>query len=288
MNIKHLPVKALKKFELLKFLNFQIRSEFSDRKYNIPIMNNIGMRNLIYNTEPWMKILITKLLKSKNGIFVDVGANIGQTMMKVRSISSVPYIGMEPNPECVVYLEKLIKINQLKDCTICPVGLSNKNGLVTLYSNYAASPYASVIEGFRNHVQWNLNQTHVVPVMRGDDIIPATFPADDIAIVKIDVEGGELEVMEGIENILKTYRPYVVSEILPAYSLDEPNGVFRKARQDRLISFIKRNDYAIFRIDVKNGENSYEPITKMEVGKAPADNYVLVPGERESEFKSTS
>ena len=111
MNIKHYPLWALQKTNLLKFFNIQVKSEYADKKYIIPIVNNVGIRNLYFNTESWMKDLIIKLQKLKDGIFIDVGANIGQTLMKLRSISSVPYVGIERNPECVVYLEKLIKVN---------------------------------------------------------------------------------------------------------------------------------------------------------------------------------
>jgi FkbM family methyltransferase len=282
MNIKHYPLWALQKTKLLKFFNLQVESEYADKKYIIPIVNDVGIRNIYFNTESWMKNLIGKLLDQKKGIFIDVGANIGQTLMKLRSFSSVRYVGLEPNPECVVYLEKLIKINKLKDCTICPVGLSNKNGLVTLFSNFPASPFASVIEGFRDHDSWNLTQTHVVSVMRGDDLLSDLIPDEEIAVIKIDVEGGELEVIEGLEKTLQTYRPFIISEILPAHSLDEQTGVFRKERQDRLIEILRSNNYSIFRI---KGGNKYEHVAQIEVGtKAKDSNYVLVPNEMENTF----
>ncbi len=282
MNIKHYPLWALQKTKLLKFFNIQVKSEYADRKYIIPIVNNVGIRNLYFNTESWMKDLIIKLLKLKEGVFIDVGANIGQTLMKLRSFSSVPYVGIEPNPECVVYLEKLIKINKIKDCTICPVGLSNKNGLVTLFSNFVASPFASVIEGFRDHAKWNLTQTHVVSVMRGDDLFSSLSLQEDIAVIKIDVEGGELEVIEGIERTLQDYRPFIISEILPAHSLNEENGIFRKERQDRLIAILNKNNYTVF--SIRYG-NKYEPVSQIGVRNSERlNNYVLIPNELKKDF----
>ena len=41
--------------------------------------------------------------------FIDVGVNVGQTLLKLKSISSeINYLGFEPNPNCVNYLKNLI------------------------------------------------------------------------------------------------------------------------------------------------------------------------------------
>jgi FkbM family methyltransferase len=285
MSPKQLSHFFLYKSKVLKYINFQVRAEFSDKKYTIPLVNNVGLRNLQYNTEPWMKDLIAKFLKSKNGIFLDVGANIGQTLMKLRSVSAVPYIGMEPNPECVIYLEKLIKVNKLKDCTICPVGLSNRNGLVVFYNSFEGSPLGTMVEGY--NVQHNLYRTQIVSVLRGDDLIPGTFPVKDIAIIKIDVEGAELEVIEGMERILNDYRPYVICEIVPIMKEEDHNKEFRQERIDRLISRMKMHNYAMFRVDEQK-KNSYEPISELAMYKGVSVNYAFVPNERADEFISSS
>jgi FkbM family methyltransferase len=292
--LKKYIIGKLKRFKLLRHLNLEVQSEYAGRNYIIPIMNDIGVKHLYTKTEPWMKESIIKLLKLKNGIFVDVGVNIGQTLMKVRSASTVPYVGIEINPECVVYVKKLIELNKLKDCIVCPVGLSNKNGLTTLYSNFTASPYATTIEGFRDHRNWDMSQIHIVPVMRGDDLFPDLFRKEekDIAVIKIDVEGAELEAIEGIEGTMKKYRPFIITEILPAYSPNEPHRDFKKERQDRLVSLIKNRGYSFFKIVRKEGVNSYEFVSQPDVERKTIgggfNNYVLVPTEGEKEFQSIS
>jgi hypothetical protein len=68
-------------------------------------------------------------LKIRGGVFVDVGANLGQTLIEFWLIDSGnSYIGFEPNEACIEYLETLININSLDGCKIIPVGLFNKNG----------------------------------------------------------------------------------------------------------------------------------------------------------------
>ena len=42
------------------------------------------------------------VLPIENKKFIDVGVNIGQTLLKLKSVSSeIDYIGFEPNPICV-------------------------------------------------------------------------------------------------------------------------------------------------------------------------------------------
>ena len=282
MGLTNLPVWALQKTKLLKYLNLQVKSKYAGKSYVIPIVNTIGIHHLRHKTEPWMTSLIRKLVGLREGVFLDVGANVGQTLMKVRSLSSVRYIGMEPNPECVLYLKKLIEANKLKGCTICPCGLSNKNGLLTLFSNSAASPYASVIKGFRDHDQWNLTQTQIVPVMRGDDLIKDIGLTENIAVIKIDVEGGELEVIEGLRETLERFRPFIISEILPAHTLEDEIGKFRKERQDKLLKILEEHRYHVFRVA---NVNQYEPVSQIKVGGDSSHyNYLLSPGEFAANF----
>lgn len=291
---KHYLIRKLKWFNLLGYLNLKVRSEYAGKKYVIPVMNTVGAKHLFTKTEPWMKDLIIRLLKLKDGIFVDVGVNLGQTLLKVRSAGAVPYLGIEPNPDCVVYVRTLIESNQLKDCTICPLGLSNKNGLAILYSNFTASPYATIIEGFRDHLSWKMAQKQVIPVMRGDDLFPSLFQNEEkkFAIIKIDVEGAELEAMEGIQGTIKEHRPFIITEILPAYSPNEPHGDLKKERQDRLVALVKEGNYLFFKIIRKEGVNHYEAVAEPDVERKVVgggdNNYVLVPAEKEEEFRAAS
>jgi hypothetical protein len=82
--------------------------------------------------------------------------------------------------------------------------------------------------------------------MRGDDVL-ATLELRDVAVLKIDVEGGELEAIEGARDTL-TRRPFVVCEILPLFSETGQKGRFRKPRQDRLLALMRDAGYALYRV----------------------------------------
>jgi FkbM family methyltransferase len=273
---KYYPLRVLQKLKLLELFNLKTSSLYAGKNFRIPIMNGIGLSNLI-TTEEWMKELLMKILKIKKGVFLDVGANIGQTLMKLRSFSTARYIGIEPNPDCVVYLEKLIQINRMERCTICPVGLSVKNELVTLYGNSPGASGASIIKNFRENVNKYLTHTHIISVMTGDHLVKTITPNEKVAVIKIDVEGAELEVLEGMRETLADSRPFIICEILPVYTLEKPNGLFRKERQDKLISLLRMNNYNIYRI---KKENNFEHISEIEIhAEMELSDYVFVPAE---------
>jgi FkbM family methyltransferase len=77
--------------------------------------------------------LIKKKQLPADGIFIDVGVNVGQTLLNFRSCYENPYWGFEPNPSCVYYLQTLIKKNKFKNTRIIPVGLSSQNELAKFY-----------------------------------------------------------------------------------------------------------------------------------------------------------
>ena len=81
-----------------------------------------------------MSQILEKLLPERKGLFLDVGANIGQTLLKLKSIEpDVLYYGFEVNPACLFYLNELIKANKFTGTSIIPVGLSDRTGLASLH-----------------------------------------------------------------------------------------------------------------------------------------------------------
>jgi hypothetical protein len=61
-------------------------------------------------SELWMIDLLKIVLPIGNKSFVDVGINVAQTLLKLKSVSpEINYIGFEPNPVYTNYGAKLIK-----------------------------------------------------------------------------------------------------------------------------------------------------------------------------------
>ena len=80
-------IRALNKLSLLKFFNLTGEVTLNGKRFKIPILQKTGFSNL-FVTETWMIKILEVVLPIDNKKFVDVGVNIGQTLLKLRSVSS--------------------------------------------------------------------------------------------------------------------------------------------------------------------------------------------------------
>ena len=253
----------------LGMFNRSYDEKIGGRRFTIPIIN--GRKT--YASEPWMSEVIQRLFKLKSGAFIDVGVNLGQTLLKVAAIDpGRAYVGFEPNPACVDYVWKLIETNNL-DYTLIPAGVSNETTLLKLEMFRAddTDPSASIVPAFRS----NVVTRRTVVVIDPEELPKGTLP-DEVAIVKVDVEGGELLVVEGLKPLIERTRPSLVVEILPASELD------RVKRQEAIERHLRDLDYRMFRIRHSSHERfeGFDPIQTIGVPRESQSwDYLFVPAE---------
>lgn len=144
--------------------------------------------------------ILAQLSGKKDVVFWDIGANIGLYSMFVAKSSNVQRIVcFEPEPRCIERIEANKRANVLNNIQIYPVALSDTIGLLNLTTNHEF--------GAGNHslVNTNIgagNDTIVVNVKTGDYIIKE-YKEKIPNIIKIDVEGAEINVLKGMSNTLK-------------------------------------------------------------------------------------
>lgn len=248
--IKYYFIRILRKLKLLKYFNFELTKD----GIIFPIIG--AFVESVPQSELWMTDLLKKLLINSSGCFVDVGVNIGQTLIKVKQIKNdCTYIGFEPNPFCVFYVQKLININNLKNTIIIPAGISNEAGVLDLdfYSESLIDSSASIMQGFR---PGKLHHTQKVVLINSKQI---EFDLK-ISILKIDVEGAEYFVLKEFKDKIKTDRPLILIEILPIYSTD---NIDRLNRQNAIRELIKELNYKILRIE-KNREDRLKGLNSID------------------------
>ena len=85
-----------------------------------------------------------------------------------------------------------------------------------------------------------------VAVFPGDAML-ATSGVPLVSVLKVDVEGAELQVLEGLRLTLQT-RPFILCEIFRSSWSDCAKGRFRKPRQDRLLANMREAGYELFRV----------------------------------------
>lgn len=255
-------------------LNVHTSTVINGRRVAIPLVGGLGFDNL-EAPEPWMDRLLPPLLEHRTGAFVDVGVNVGQTLLKVKTLApDRPYYGFDPNPACFNYARRLVQLNGFTDCTLYPVGLSDRTRTLPLFARHEADVSASVVAGFRR-TERSPVLMHVA-VFEGDTVLEeAGRPL--VGILKVDVEGGELEVLQGLRATLARDRPFIICEILPVYSATSEQGRLRIRRQEQLLAALAALEYVVFRIPRS------APLQRIDAIECHADmaltNYVFVPVE---------
>ncbi len=261
--------------------------EDSDTTFRVPV----SRRSLVQYagkmvSEKWMEDLLGSLL-SPGSLFVDVGAHMGQTMLKAKaSQPQCSYIGIEPQKECVENMEKLIRANNLENFR--PVWAAASSGRESSKDLFIPRPGATTsTTSPRSKPQKYLHsESRTVPALSVDQIRESDeMKTGRICMIKIDVERDELSVLEGCRSVMKTDRPYILIEILPA----ENDSMHRS--QVKVKELVGSMDYEMWRViktpdlghvreleKVEEWPLAFQPGTKTRYFR----DYLLIPSETAS------
>lgn len=240
------------------FLNNQIRifkPVLHGRKWTIPVVDGMGYGTAYgIETEEWVYNTIKKLHNEIPAIhFLDIGVNTGQTLLKVKSIDpAIRYIGFEPNPNCIFYVDYLRRLNNINDVQLICTALGEKEEFLELYYEGIEDTRATVIKdspAFPRKVF-----TKKVPVVPLDKF-QYDFDPSDRMIIKIDVEGFELEVLKGSQNFIRKHRPILIFEMLP--HLNNPQIMDRYKQMYELLKHVTYNIYPLYE-ESKTGDQILE------------------------------
>ena len=279
-------LRVLNKLNLLHRFNLTGKIILNGKIFRIPIMGRTGFLNM-WMTEPWMIELLKIVLPVSEGIFIDVGVNSGQTLLKVKSVSAdIEYIGFEPNPTCIYYVNDLSRINEFKNVTLIPAGISTESQVAKLFffDKSEMDSSASIVKDFRPDQK--IEKTEFIPVFNMATV-KQSLDIGKIGVIKIDVEGGELEVLSSMKNEIVLNQPVILIEILPAYRED---NFIRIQRQNEIQQLFKDWGYSVFRV-IKENEQLLQIEAIVEIGIHGDLNrceYIAVPGHVKESFLESS
>lgn len=141
--------------------------------------------------------------------FIDVGANIGfHTLIAAKRAAPGGCVhAFEPVRETYGRLEENLSLNALSGVTTYRVGLSDSPATATIHVPCGPNKGMATL-----HRDAKTPTDPEVIVLDTLDRLVASGTIDRVDVMKVDVEGHELAVLEGAENTLKTFRPLVACE----------------------------------------------------------------------------
>lgn len=210
--------------------------------------------------EPPTADIFARLIKPGDNI-LDVGANAGYFTALSSHLTgpSGRVLAFEPVPSVRAQLRANLELNHMTNVAIHETVVSNENGVVTLYEGPQGHKGLSSMRPLDDAVQ-----ALTVPAVRLDDL--ADMP-HKISFVKIDVEGAELMVLQGMPDIIERDRPYLVIEFTDSYLQSFGSSA------TILADWLRNAGYELFRIS----EQGLIPINEISDHLAFQFNALCVP-----------
>lgn len=199
---------------------------------------------------------------------VDVGANLGlYTLLASRRMPQGKVFSFEASP---IEFDKLcwtVRKNGLANVTAVHSAVSSDVGETTIHESlFGAGALNRLDRPAKSNGQWRATQVrkvsldHYFAVQQGSKINP-------IDLIKIDVEGHELPVIEGAIGILRSAAPVLMIEV-------NESRMSERSTPERIFEFMRANSYDMYAID--------EVTARLHLVKGPSTeiNYFAVPSAR--------
>jgi FkbM family methyltransferase len=203
-----------------KYLAWQIWERTVRRPWTVKLRDGIRIRcyphspissAVIYfglADHPEMRFLLDYLRPGDT--FVDVGANVGVYSLLACAVPGVEVLAFEPSAATFDKARENVRLNGLEDRVKLvreAVGSAESQALLTV----GLDAMNALVEGGSPD-----SEVEAVPVTTLDSRVP-----DGVALVKIDVEGWETEVLSGASGLLTRQRPALIVEVNDVDGLEE-------------------------------------------------------------------
>lgn len=155
----------------------------------------------ISKNEIFLEQIYSIKLENSKPFIIDVGSHIGLSIIYFKSIyPQSTILGFEPNPISFVILNENLNQNGLMNNVVLHnIGLSNIIGSTKLYidnSNDLWNSNSSLVKG-----SWTGKEKLASIDIRVNKL--STFIERKVDLLKIDVEGSELKILEDLDNSKK-------------------------------------------------------------------------------------
>lgn len=211
-------IKSVITYKLTKHPRKMTFPEMTVKLYNVKLIARKNTQDSAFLSTLYENELTKYLLNKKPSFFVDVGAYIGRfSVLLAKNGSDV--LAIEPSSSNYEQLCKNILFNHLNNVRTLNAGCSDKEkiGKLTITGGYTGQ------NTFLGRGDENVEKVKLVKL---DKIIYKNMSNRDV--IKMDVEGFEIRVLNGMKKILKNQNPIIITEISCDKDKNEINDFLRK------------------------------------------------------------
>jgi FkbM family methyltransferase len=203
--------------------------------------------------------------------FYDIGANIGHHTLYVSSHADRVF-AFEPFSVVKDEMVRKLKHANVGNVTVFPVALGDRTETGTYHPPTGANQGTGTLgEDLPDNAY---SETIPVSVVRGDEFF-ASNHLPPISLLKMDVEGYESKVLEGLRETIWRDRPPILMEILPEI---EATSDSRKVETIRSLLY---PDHILFNVGHSRGQYTLKPYSTKNSQEAlilPAELAGIIPG----------
>lgn len=180
-------------------------------------------------------------------VFYDIGANVGFfTVLGAKLVGPTGHVyAFEPVPENAAAVHHNASLNNLTQVTVFHRAVSDRDGSgELLLAHYSGGSALSTVDTPPPDLKAviNVDVVAIDSLVGRQVILPPT-------VVKIDVEGAEMNVLRGMSQTMNDHKPLII------YEIDDEDEASFNQKQEACAAFLNGNEYSITRI-----EDSYQEI----------------------------
>ena len=183
---------------------------------------------------------IKKLSKKSKLLLIDCGCNYGFYSLYTASLSEKNVIiSIEASKNTLEEFKKNLNLNNLKNINFFNNSVSNKVG-----ENVSFYESENDWESSQTHSNFKTNSEHIVDSITIDSLLQDYFLDDYIVIVKLDIEGNEINAIKGALEVIKKTDPFFIIEF-SKYNFENLDNI------NYLKNFLIKYDYSIYDTNYK-------------------------------------